>query len=278
MPNVRSRLLLALALSLGAHAGLLAVGQFRTLPPPDPAAEKPLRIEISLAPAQPMKPARPVTPTPLRVEKKPVRVPKALPPPAPEKAPATMAAPPAPTAEEWALASTYTLKNSKRYRYAWGQQVRSMMGTATAGAREGLVRFRFEIAPDGTLARADVLWSTSDAAEKLALRAIRAMPPLPPTPTGKPLVFEKTIAFVPFETGWPPVYKYDCQPDPPSFSNRFAWNGSSPPPAPPTAQDDAPAQRASTPSAECPDAAPDSIDAEEKDMERQFKEWGSLGK
>jgi len=27
---------------------------------------------------------------------------------------------------------------------------------------------------------------------------------------------------------------------------------------------------------ECPDAGPDSIEAEEKDMERQFKEWGSL--
>ncbi len=269
-------MLLALALSLGAHAGLLAMGQFRALPPPDPAAEKPLRVEISLAPAQPVKPARAVTPT--RVEKKPVRVPKALPPPAPEKAAATMAAPPAPTAEEWALASTYTLKNSKRYRYAWGQQVRSMMGTAVEGERQGLVRFRVEIAPDGTLARVDVLWSTSDAAEKLALQAIRAMPPLPPTPTGKPLVFEKTISFMPFETGWPPVYKYDCQPDPPSFSNRFAWNGSSSPPAPPTAPDDAPAPRASAPSAECPDAAPDSIEAEEKDMERQFKEWGSLGK
>lgn len=278
MPIVRSRLLLALALSLGAHAGLLAVGQLRTLPPPDPVAEKPLRVEISLAPAQPVKPVRPVTPTPPRVEKKPVRVPKALPPRAPEKAPATMAAPPAPTAEEWALASTYTLKNSKRYRYAWGQQVRSMMGTAAEGERQGLVRFRVEIAPDGTLARADVLWSTSDAAEKLALQAIRAMPPLPPTPTGKPLVFEKTIAFVPFETGWPPVYKYDCQPDPPSFSNRFAWNGSPPPPGPPAAQDNAPSPRASAPSADCPGAAPDSIEAEEKDMERQFKEWGSLGK
>jgi hypothetical protein len=29
------------------------------------------------------------------------------------------------------------------------------------------------------------------------------------------------------------------------------------------------------PQTECPDAGPDSIEAEEKDMERQFKEWGA---
>jgi len=89
------------------------------------------------------------------------------------------------SAEEWQLAAIYTLKNSKRYRYAWGQQVRSMMGTAVEGERQGLVRFRIEIAPDGTLAKADVLWSTSEIVEQMALQAIRAMPPLPPTPTGK---------------------------------------------------------------------------------------------
>ena len=186
-----------------------------------------------------------------------------------------MAAPPAPTAEEWQLASTYTLKNSKRYRYNWGQQVRSMMGTAVEGERQGLVRFRIEIAPDGTLAKADVLWSTSDVVEKLALQAIRSMPPLPPTPTGKPLVFEKTIAFLPFETGWPPIYKYDCLPDPPSFQNPFAWNGSSPQRAPPAGPENATPSRSATAQTECPDAGPDSIEAEEKDMERQFKEWGA---
>lgn len=180
-----------------------------------------------------------------------------------------MAAPPAPTAEEWQLASTYTLKNSKRYRYNWGQQVRSMMGTSVAGERQGLVRVRIEIAPDGKLAKAEVLWSTSELVEKLALQAIRTMPPLPPTPTGKPLIFDKTIAFLPFETGWPPIYKNDCQPDPPSFKNPFALNGSAPQPA-------AQADSKNAAPTECPDTGPDSIEAEEKDMQRQIKEWGSL--
>ncbi|MFO7542269.1 MAG: TonB C-terminal domain-containing protein [Thiobacillus sp.] len=158
-------------------------------------------------------------------------------PPAFEKAQATMAAPPAPTAEEWQLASTYTLKNSKRYRYSWGQQVRSMMGTAVEGVNQGQVRFRITINPDGSLARIEELWSTSEKVSALARKAIQSMPPLPPTPTGKPLVFEKTISFMPYETGWPPSYKYDCLPDPPQFKNPFALNGTSgqllysPPPA-----------------------------------------------
>ena len=272
MPIVRFRLLLALALSLGVHASLLVLEKFQVPPAPPPAVQEPLRVDLTLAPAQPVKPVRPV-PTPPRGETKRVRVPDAPMPPAVDKTPATMAAPPAPTAEEWQLAATYTLKNSKRYRYNWGQQVRSMMGTAVAGERQGLVRFRVEIAPDGRLAKADVLWSTSDVVEKLALQAIRAMPPLPPTPTGKPLVFEKTIAFLPFETGWPPIYKYDCLPDPPSFRNRFAWSAASPQrTAHADRKDAAPADGAA---AECPDPGPDSIEAEEKDMERQFKEWGA---
>jgi TonB family protein len=200
----------------------------------------------------------------------------ASPPPTPEKALATMPAPPAPTAEEWRLASTYTLKNSKRYRYNWGQQVRSMMGTVVEGLQQGLVRFRIEIAPGGNLAKVEVLWSTSEIAEKLALQAIRSLPPLPPTPSGKPLVFEKTIAFVPFETGWPPIYKYDCLPDPPSFSNPFAWNGSSLQRTSQDRQENALPSSSAPQQAECPpDLEPDSIEAEEKDMERQFKEWGA---
>lgn len=277
MSLVRFRLLLALALSLGVHAGLLTLGKIRT-PPPPPTVPDPLRVELTSAPAQAVKPARPARPAPPAATKQASgRVPYAPPPPIPEKTPATMAAPPAPTAEEWQLAATYTLKNSKRYRYTWGQQVRSMMGTAVEGERQGVVRFRVEIAPDGTLARADVLWSTSELVEKLALQAIRAMPPLPPTPTGKPLVFEKTIAFLSFETGWPPIYKYDCLPDPPSFKNPFAWNGASSPPTPQAGSKDPAPSQSADPQTECPDAGPDSIEAEEKDMERQFKEWGSLG-
>ena len=68
----------------------------------------------------------------------------------------------------------YTLKNSKGYRHTWGQQVRSMMGTAVEG-------------PD----------------------------------------FEKTISFSPFASDGPPLYKDDCLPDPPVFSNPFAWDGKS---------------------------------------------------
>ncbi|MGE5319898.1 MAG: energy transducer TonB [Hyphomicrobiaceae bacterium] len=266
---------MAITLSVGVHAGLLMLGKLQAPPPPPAAVQESLQVDLTLAPVQPVKPARPAMQTPPRVGKQRVRAQDAPSPPAVEKTRATMAAPPAPTAEEWQLASTYTLKNSKRYRYAWGQQVRSMMGTAVEGERQGLVRFRVEIAPDGTLARADVLWSTSEIVEKLALQAIRAMPPLPPTPTGKPLAFDKTIAFVPFETGWPPIYKYDCLPDPPSFRNRFAWNGSSPQRASQTDPESASPSESAGEQTECPDAGPDSIEAEERDMERQFKEWGA---
>lgn len=276
MPCARTPFLMALALSLGIHAGLLALGRFHALPSPLAVQER-LLVDLTLAPVPPAKPARPVMPVPPSIEtQQPVRVADVPTPPVPEKIPATMAAPPAPTAEEWALAATYTLKNSKRYRYTWGQQVRSMMGTAVEGERQGLVRFRIEIAPDGTLARAEVLWSTSEPVEALALQAIHAMPPLPPTPTGKPLVFEKTIAFMPYETGWPPIYKYDCLPDPQSFRNPFAWNASPRAPGQAHPGNASPAVGAGL-GAECPDAGPDSIEAEEKDMERQFKEWGSLG-
>ena len=105
-------------------------------------------------------------------------LPKPLPPPpaqtpltavAPDKPLATLAAPPPPTAEEWAFAAQYTQKNSKGYRYSWGQQVRSMMGTAVEGPQQGVVRFRVVIAPSGQLAQLDTLWSTSAAAEQLEL-------------------------------------------------------------------------------------------------------------
>lgn len=144
------------------------------------------------------------------------------------KQPASLAAPSAPTAEEWAFASTYTLKNSKGYRHTWGKQVRSMMGTAVEGPDQGQVRFRIEIAPNGTVTKVETLWKTSDKAEQLAQRAIKSMPALPPTPTGKPLIFERTISFTPFATDDTPFYADDCLPDPPTFTNPFAWDGKSP--------------------------------------------------
>ena len=149
-------------------------------------------------------------------------------PPVTARQPASQDAPPAPTAQEWAFAAQYALKNSKGYRHTWGQQVRSMMGTAVEGPDQGLVRFRLEIAPDGTLTKLETLWSTSKVAEQLARKAIENMPPSPPTPTGKPLVFEKTISFSPFASDGTPTYKDDCLPDPPAFRNPFAWDGASP--------------------------------------------------
>ena len=90
-----------------------------------------------------------------------------------------------------------------------------------------MVRFRIEIAPDGSLTRFDTLWSTSAAAERLARQAIGSMPQWPPTPTGHPLIFEKTISFSPFASDGPPFYKDDCLPDPLVFSNPFSRDGKS---------------------------------------------------
>lgn len=282
MPEGRASFLVALALSLTLHAGLLA-GWRAKAPPPDRSSKpsEPFQVSFVAAPVHPktraavdrVKPRH--TPIiarhPDAANKASVRVAHSnTPPPVPAKTLASMPAPLAPTAEEWKLASTYTLKNSKRYRYTWAQQVRSMMGTAVEGPQQGMVRLHIEIAPDGKLAKADVLWSTSETAEKLALQAIRSLPPLPPTPTGKPLVFDKTIAFMPYETGWPPIYKYDCVPNPPSFHNRFAQNGSSPRNA-----SSEPADSATSETDCSPDDTSDSIEAEEKDMQRQFKEWGA---
>ncbi len=192
--------------------------------------------------------------------------------PPPVTAPESLAAPPAPSAEDWQLASSYTLKNSKRYRNAWGQQVRSQMGTAVAGPDQGQVRFRITINPDGSLAQAEELWSTSAKASELARKAIQTMPPLPPSPTGKPLVFEQTISFLPYETGWPPSYKYDCLPDPPSFRSPFAWDGRGQPPSP------------SAPTTEreerSPDCHPSDVEAtfeeEDSELKRQIERnrWG----
>ena len=145
--------------------------------------------------------------------------------PASLAAPVTQDAPAAPTAEDWAFAAGYTLKNSKGYRHNWGRQVRSMMGTAVEGPDQGMMRFRIEIAPNGTLAKLETLWSTSPVAEQKARHAMAHMPPLPPTPTGKPLVFEKTIIFSPYAHDDTPLYRHDCDPEVPAFRNPFVWDG-----------------------------------------------------
>lgn len=190
----------------------------------------------------------------------------------PQKQPASLAAPPAPTAEEWAFAAQYTNKNSKGYRYSWGQQVRSMMGTAVEGPDQGVVRFRVEIAPDGNLAKLDTLWTTSAVAEQLARKAVESMPPLPPTPTGKPLIFEKTISFTPYASDGPPSYRDDCLPDPPAFRNPFAWDGKSP-----QVVADPPKTEKLDPQAleDCLRQLPkDSIEAEMARDQRAMERWG----
>lgn len=267
--NVSRRVLFALVLTVVLHLLVLSLGihlQGPRAPAPPPLPELPLTILTEPpppapqpAPVKPAKQAEPVAPRPVVSE-------------VPAKAPASLAAPPAPSAEEWAQAASYTLKNSKRYRYNWAQQVRSMMGTAVEGPDQGVVRFRVEIAPDGKLAKLETLWTTSPKAEQLARAAMQRMPPLPPTPTGKPLIFETNISFQPFETGWPPIYKYDCRPDPPAFRNPFAWDGQSARgtarAAPPPAED--------APSPDCEAQLPqDSVEAIGADVERQLKVWGS---
>lgn len=232
----------------------------RPLAPEKPRSEP---TEKAAAPA----PARAPAVAPPRPEKPAVTTPSS------DRQPAFMDAPPAPTGQEWALAAKYTLKNSKRYRYTWGQQVRSMMGTAVEGPDQGLVRFRVEIAPDGTLARLDTLWSTSAVAEQRARKAMGNMPPLPPTPTGKPLVFEQTISFQAVGSDGPPIYKNDCLPDPPSFGNPYAWDGRSP-------QVRAAQRTAETPDpqalADCLKQLPqDTFEAEAAHDQRQLEQWGS---
>lgn len=190
---------------------------------------------------------------------------------------ASMPAPPPPSAEEWQLASTYTLKNSKRYRHNWGQLVRSKMGTAVEGPDQGLVRFRIEIAPDGKIARIEQLWATSEKAAKLAWQALQSLPPLPPTPTGKPLIFEQTISFLPYETGWPPSYKLDCLPDPPVFQNPYVWDGSAPQANSQANPDKAVPADSGPPPAECvTDSTAASIEEEERELKRQMDQsrWG----
>lgn len=271
---------LAVAFSLGLHAAIFALAsgyQFglrstkkappesqvvfiQVLPPPQ---EKVLSKAQELSPVA--KPSPQKTPTITEAPDSREKAP-------PGKEPASMVAPPAPTADEWAFAAKYTNKNSKGYRYSWGQQVRSMMGTAVEGPDQGFVRFRIEIAPDGTLAKLETIWTTSSVAEQLARKAVESMPPLPPTPTGKPLIFEKTISFTPFASDGPPSYKDDCLPDPPAFRNPFAWDGKSP-----QVRAEPPKSEKLDPQAmeECIRQLPqDSIEAEMARDKRAMERWG----
>jgi len=236
-PHARVRPVVGLAITLALHALVfgLAFTQLGAIPDKaDPRACEQQITVLYLRPPEPEKFAPDPEPLAAVAEAPDVPLPtipvpevESLVAPVAPRQLASMAAPAAPTAEEWAFASTYKLKNSKGYRHTWGQQVRSMMGTAVEGPDQGMVRFRIEIAPDGNLTRLDTLWSTSPVAERLAREAIGSMPRWPPTPTGQPLIFEKTISFSPFASDAPPLYKDDCLPEPPVFSNPFAWDGKS---------------------------------------------------
>lgn len=279
------RYLLAASLSVSLHVlALLVAGlyPFQTHTELEVQAPRERVLFLEVMPTPPEK-AGPVQRPPAAeptLDPAPTPAPVAKSPPATtdvalpsERAPASMDAPPAPSAEEWALAAGYSLKNSKRYRYTWGQQVRSMMGTATEGPDQGVVRFRIEIAPNGALVQLETLWTTSAKAEALARKAVESMPPLPPTPNGKPLIFEKTISFQPFAQDDAPIYKYDCEPDRPGFSNPFVFDGRLPAVAKvqgPTEELDSLALE------ECLKQLPeDSFEGERAHDQRQLKQWGS---
>ena len=290
MPISRRPPWLAFVLSVLLHVvvlGWLALGTWRLAdgpPAPSPPDEL-VMIEMPPPPVAPPPPATPAEPPPAPAAARPEPAPAPSVASSPNaanapRAPLTQDAPPAPTAEEWAFAARYPLKNSKGYRYSWGQQVRSLMGTATEGPEQGVVRFRVEIAPNGTLARLDTLWATSAVAEQRARQAVASLPPLPPTPTGQPLVFEKTISFSPFTSDIPPIYKDDCLPDPPSFRNRFAWGGAGQPVRNDSLTDspgDAPTEAGpAMPLEECLKLLPqDSMEAETANDQRQLRQWGS---
>jgi len=277
MPRDKNFIALLLTLALHAAVWLLASGYpFQHVSPPQAPQPtgKIVFLELIPPPRQPLpEPPSAHPTTPITVPPPDTALAAPAPPPSPDHPRASMAAPPPPTAEEWAFAAKYTNKNSKGYRYSWGQQVRSMMGTAVEGPDQGVVRFRIEIAPDGRLTQLQTLWTTSAKAEQLARQAIQNMPPLPPTPTGKPLIFDKTISFSPFANDGPPIYRDDCLPEPPVFRNPFAWDGKSPQVVAsptPTAPMDPQAL------ADCLRQLPqDSVEAEIARDQRLMDQWGS---
>lgn len=274
MHHSRKNTYFAVFFSLALHAAVLALASHVLFEPqsrsPEPLPEQVIFTEVLPPPPPPLK-RNPVPPAAALAPD--IALPSDVPrkQPALQKQAASMEAPPPPTAEEWAFAAQYTNKNSKGYRYSWGQQVRSMMGTAVEGPDQGYVRFRIEIAPNGTLTRLETLWSTSAVAEARARKAIETMAALPATPTGKPLIFEKTIAFTPFASDDPPSYRDDCLPDPPAFKNPFAWDGKSP-----QTRDDPPQPHKLDPQAleECMRQLPkDSIEAEMARDKRAMERW-----
>jgi hypothetical protein len=273
--------LVAIAFSLALHAGVFMLTssiQFSNLSKPkQPPKEQIVLLQILPAPPKAVPPqvqesSVKIKPLTNKSQSSTLSADTLVISPTSSKQLASMAPPPPPTAEEWAFAGSYTNKNSKGYRYNWGQQVRSMMGTVVEGPDQGYVRFRIEIAPDGTLAKLETIWTTSAVAEQLARKAVENMPSLPPTPTGKPLIFEKTISFTPFASDDPPSYRDDCLPDPTVFRNPFAWDGKSP-----QVRSEPPKAEKLDPQAmeECLRQLPkDSVEAEMARDRREMERWG----
>jgi hypothetical protein len=183
----RDRPLFAIVLVVAVQALALtwAVNRHFKIKSPLDKAKEEILVMQGVQPPPVTRPPEPVQKAPPPKAAPWVRTPdKAVTPPIAKPNPAKIEAPAAPTAADWAFAAQYTLKNSKGYRHNWGQQVRSMMGTAVEGPDQGTVRFRIETAPDGRLARLDTLWTTSATVEQRARKAVEQMPSLPPTPNG----------------------------------------------------------------------------------------------
>jgi TonB family protein len=276
-PSFALRLMAAL-LVLGLHAAALRLADavLHGLGAAKPARAERMVIHLTLPPlareAEPPPPKRRPPPRPPQPQAQPERSPLQNPVAVAPHTPASRAAPPPPTAEEWAFAARYTLRNSKGYRHSWGQQLRSLMGTAIEGPDQGAVRFRIEIAPDGTLTRVDTLWTTSAAVERRAREALGRMPPLPPTPTGKPLIFERTIHFSPDAHDDPPTYDHDCLPQAKAFRNPFVWDGKSPQRRPEPEPEEPPDPQALQ---DCLKQLPqNTIEAEAARDRRAMERWG----
>lgn len=145
MPYAGTGPAVGLAVSVAVHALLLALaGGHLSARKADPAADEPLVVQPRLLPppreaVRPEPPVRTTLPVPPALPVPTIAAPDMVVAAAPDapREPASMAAPPAPTTEEWAFAGRYTLKNRKAYGHTWGQQVRSMMGTALNSAGPG---------------------------------------------------------------------------------------------------------------------------------------------
>ena len=119
MPYRGTGAALGLAVSVALHALLFVVmaGHLSMRKSDRPAAE-PTVIQLKLLPPPEAVDREPPTPAPA-LEPPALTLPTIaapevvlVPPPETLRQPATMAAPPAPTAEEWAFAGRYTLKNT----------------------------------------------------------------------------------------------------------------------------------------------------------------------